>query len=237
MTNANLLSFTKTIGLIIGTNIGTTSTAFLKSFSFLKLSSLLYIISILLFFCKKESIKQWAIILFAIAGLFTGLQLLEQGMRNTFKEETLNYYLSRLSSNKLLAIIIAMLATIALQSSSVFLITIQSLFLFSNVDLFICFVIGTNIGTTSTILILAFNGNKESKKVCLFHLTFNLIGAFSFIIFFKALKMIFINLFLLINVSTALEIAIIHLSFNLVSLIIVLLLKKQIVFLINKIIA
>ena len=74
--NANLMTFSQSIGIIMGANIGTTITAFIVGFDLFQYASFFLIIgAFCLLFSNHPKIKGLAQILFGLGCLFYGLEL------------------------------------------------------------------------------------------------------------------------------------------------------------------
>ena len=109
--------------------------------------------------------------------LFLSIELIEISFLN-FKNSNLliNFFALSLTPTK--AILASTLVTAIMQSSSVVVIIIQNL-LSSNIislNTAICFVLGSNIGTCVTGVIVSVNSNKETKFVAFFNMFLNLFG-------------------------------------------------------------
>ena len=75
--NANLMTFSQSIGIIMGANIGTTITAFIVGFDLFQYASFFLIIgAFCLLFSNHPKIKGLAQILFGLGCLFYGLELM-----------------------------------------------------------------------------------------------------------------------------------------------------------------
>lgn len=252
LVRAGVMSFTPASAIIIGANIGTTVTSFIVSIPFVEYFPLvLFLGSLILLFATK---KKWANIgnlCFAFGALFLGLWLMELNLSSIANEPWFISFFSVLNDSPWLGLLLGTLATICLQSSSAVIGVVQGLFALSagsSISLFgiLPVIFGANIGTTSTALLASIGGSKESKKVAIFHVLFNVTGALLFMGVIYIFKDYLSNPtnFGYLNedgsfswyVSPMFQIAICHLIFNFVTGLLFFALLKPITNLINKII-
>jgi phosphate:Na+ symporter len=129
--------------------------------------------------------------------------------------------LNGLDKQPWLGLLLGAVLTVCLQSSSAVVGVMQGLYFVSGgaISLFgiLPIVFGSNIGTTSTALIACIGGSKESKKVAVFHMMFNLFGA----LFFMGVIYIFRGWLETINATSGIDpkvqISLCHLIFNTVT--------------------
>ena len=252
LVRAGVMNFVQASAIIIGANVGTTVTSFIVSIPFVEYFPLvLFFGSIILLFATKKKWTNIGNLCFAFGSLFLGLWLMELNLSSIAKESWFLSFFELLNNSPWLGLLIGTLATICLQSSSAVIGVVQGLFALSagaSISLFgiLPVIFGANIGTTSTALFASIGGSKESKKVALFHVLFNVTGALLFmgiIYIFKPYLSDPTN-FGTLNadgtttwfVSPMFQIAICHLIFNLVTGLLFFALLKPITNLINKII-
>ncbi|TVQ83596.1 MAG: Na/Pi cotransporter family protein [Bacteroidetes bacterium] len=194
--NAGLMSLVQSVGVIMGANIGTTTTAWLISFLGFKLniSSLsLPIIGIafpLLYF-TRDRLTSLGETLLGFALLFMGLGLLQQSVPDLHTNPEMFRALQNLTDygfgSVLIFLGIGTLLTIVLQSSS----ATMALTLVMCNNGWIGFehgaaiVLGENIGTTITANLAALVGNVYAKRTALAHTLFNIFGVIWMLIVFK----------------------------------------------------
>jgi phosphate:Na+ symporter len=194
--NAGLLNVVQSIGVIMGANIGTTTTAWLVSLLGFKLniSALsLPIIGIafpMLYFAKdKMTSLGEALLGFAI--LFMGLGFLQSTMPVLHENPEMFAALQNLTDYGFGSILIFLgigtLLTIALQSSSATMAL--TLVMCNNgwigYEHGIAMVLGENIGTTITANLAALVGNVYAKRSALAHTIFNVFGVIWMLLVFK----------------------------------------------------
>lgn len=244
LVDSNIISLNNSIGLIMGSNIGTCITSWILSLSsignnfltFLSIDNLLGFIAILsLFFFFKKRLSK-AQILFGLIILILGMNLMSESMMplsesNTF-QTILKYF-----ENPILGLISGIIITAIFQSSSLVIGILESLSIGSNISFLAGYtiILGSNIGTCITALIASTNTSKTSKLVSMFHLVFNIIGTLIFIIGFYLLNYLF-NFTFTYQTINAFHIAIIHTIFNIGSTIILLPFTDQLIKLSKKLI-
>ena len=230
LVDSNIISLNNSIGLIMGSNIGTCITSWILSLSsignnfltFLSIDNLLGIIAILsLFFFFKKRLNK-AQILFGLIILILGMNLMSESMMPLSESSTFQTIL-KYFENPILGLISGIIITAIFQSSSLVIGILESLSIGSNISFLAGYtiILGSNIGTCITALIASTNTSKTSKVVSMFHLVFNIIGTLIFIIGFYLLNYLFDFTFTYQTIN-AFHIAIIHTIFNLGSTIILL---------------
>ena len=184
--NAGLMNLYQAVGVIFGSNLGTTITSQLVSFNLSEVAPIILLLGVLVaMFGRKQSVKQAAGIIVGFGILFLGLKTMSGAMAGMRDNPQVVELLGSLK-NPFLALIMGFILTSIIQSSSV---TISIVLLMANQDLLelpICMflMLGCQIGACSTAMIASLTGKKDAKRAALIHLWFNIIGAaFCFIIF------------------------------------------------------
>jgi phosphate:Na+ symporter len=186
-TNANLLTLTEAIGVIMGANIGTTVTAWLISiFGFkVNMSAIalpLVGLGFLMSLSKKKNHQHWGYFIIGFAVLFIGLQFLKDSVPDISQNPEVLAFLSQYTSSGfgsvLLFLFIGTILTLTVQSSSAtmaltILMTHEGWLPF---DMAAAMVIGLNVGTTITANLAASIANYQAKRAARAHLIFNLLG-------------------------------------------------------------
>lgn len=200
--NAQLLTLTEAVGVIMGANIGTTVTAWLISILGFKVKMSAIALPLvgagfLLSFSKNESRKHFGLFLVGFALLFIGLQFLKDSVPDIGAHpETLEFLRSYTQMGYLsilLFLFIGTVLTLIIQSSSAtmaltLLMTHQGWIPF---DMACAMVLGENIGTTITANLAAIVSNYHAKRAARAHLIFNLLGVvWVLVLFYPFLQMI-----------------------------------------------
>jgi len=183
--NAGLLTLTQFIGVLFGTNIGTTVTGWIISLVGFKISidtlalpaiGVGFILSVI-----KWKYKHVGDLLIGFGFLFLGLYFLSHGIENSnslFDFTTIG----TIRDNKTLAVLIGLgvglVMTIIINSSSAAVTLIMTL-AFQDVityEMAAGMVLGSNVGTTINAVLAGITGNTESKRAALAHVLFNVLG-------------------------------------------------------------
>ncbi|NMA69553.1 MAG: Na/Pi symporter [Desulfitobacterium sp.] len=223
--SAGLISFTQSIGIIIGANIGTTSIGWIISLVGFKISltsmSLPIIGAGALFrvFARK-AIKPYGSVLTGFGLLFLGLANLQEGMVLQEDILALNILQGESFLYLILLVLIGFIMTVILQSSSASIATTLT-FLHVGAITFeqgIFLVIGHNIGTTVTALFAAIGASVSAKRTALTHVLFNLGTATVITLLYPLFISLTVFLSTLINgtFDAVLGIAVFHTLFSLV---------------------
>jgi len=185
--NAGLLTLTQSIGVIFGTNIGTTLTGWIISLIGFKLNidslalpaiGIGFIIS-----AFKWKFRSFGDFLLGFGFLFLGLHFLTVGMGTEAAREILDFNaIGALRDNRTLSILIGfgvgLVMTLIINSSTAAITLIMAL-AFQNIlmyEMAAGMVLGANLGTTLDAPLASIAGNTESKRTALVHVMFNLIG-------------------------------------------------------------
>lgn len=169
MVQARLLSFARSVGILLGAGIGTTITAQLIAFKLtdyaLLFVALGYFIKI---FGKAQHLKQAGDTLFGFGLLFFGMSVMSNSMAPL---RDFRPFIDMLISleNPILGILAGFLFTALVQSSSAFigiLIVLASQGLLS-LEAGIPLLLGSNIGTTVTANLAAMRSPVEAKRVAM----------------------------------------------------------------------
>ena len=238
--NSGIMTLKQAIGVIMGSNVGTTITSWLLSLTALEgnslivqvfkpttLAPLLGVIGIVLFmFTKKEKTKGIGTILLGFMALMTGMELMS-GAMEFLKDEQWFANLMVSFSNPILGIIAGAALTAILQSSSASVGILQGLCTTGAITMgnALPIILGQNIGTCVTALISTVGANRNARRTALVHLYFNIVG-----VAIIALVVYGINLFFPLEIlakdAGPTDIAIIHTGFNLTSTAILLPMNK-----------
>ena len=200
--NAGLLTLRESIGVIMGANLGTTTTAWIiAALGFkLELSSLalpLVGFGVIISFCKKPGWRSTGELFVGLGLLLMGLDFLKSSVPDMNPESGALEWLQRYSNMGFLAVLLflmfGVLFTIIVQSSSVAVaITITMAAKgWIDLDLSAAIILGENIGTTITANIAAITANLAAKRAAIAHFVFNVLGVIWVLcVFYLFLEMI-----------------------------------------------
>ena len=235
LVNAAMLTLKQAICVIIGTNVGTTATAWLVSVSGLGgLEITAYALpsvglGFLLQCSNRRKRKGIGEIMLGFGILFLGISFMKDAFAPLEQSERVHEFFVSLSYKPLLAILASCAGTMLIQSSSAFIGIVQLLAMggaFGNnweaaLNVSIPFVLGSNIGTTITAQLAALQANRNAKRAAWAHTMFNVFGciiAFPFVQlgWFLALVLA-VSPWELGPTTVAASIAIAHSVFNIVN--------------------
>ena len=225
--NSGIMQLHQAIGVIMGSNVGTTVTSWILSLSGLEGDSLLIqmmkptsfspvlaFIGIILYMCKSERKKGVGTIMIGFAVLMTGMTTMSDAVSPLQDEAWFTSLFVRFS-NPILGVLVGALVTAVIQSSSASVGILQAL---SSTGVItygsaIPIIMGQNIGTCVTALISSVGANKNARRAAIVHLYFNIIGVTLFLVAFYGLNAVlhftFVN-----DTIAAWDIAIVHSIFN-----------------------
>jgi len=226
--NSGIMTLKQAVGVIMGSNIGTTVTAWILSLSGLEgdsfivqlfkpstLSPVLGTIGIILYmFTKSEKKKNIGTVMLGFMALMTGMDLMS-GSMSFLKGEAWFAELMISFSNPLLGILFGAILTAVIQSSSASIGIIQGLCGTGVVSFgaALPIILGQNIGTCVTALLGSVGANRNARRTAIVHLLFNTVGVCIFVIVFYGLGL-FIPWSFLGDTVSAWNIAVIHTCFN-----------------------
>lgn len=210
LVNAGVLSFKNSVGIIFGSNVGTTITAQLVAFKLTAFGPIFIIIGFFLSLIRSKY-SVFAKSLFYFGFVFFALNLISQTLTPLQHDARLVEFLSR-PHNLLLGVLIGSLITAVVQSSSVttglaIILTQQGIISVENA---IPILMGANIGTTVTAVISMVNMDIAAKKTALTHLLFNIGG----VIIFLPIVYFWAGSFATTSDNPAIALANFHLIFN-----------------------
>jgi phosphate:Na+ symporter len=217
--NAGLISFTQSLGIIFGANIGSTITAQLVALKLTAFAPYLMILGFIMSFIKKTKFIGKSFFFFGM--VFFGLTLISDAVAPLAKDPEVIQYFLMLSSIPL-AILAGFIFTIIFNSSA---LTMGLAIVLASSGLItlpqgIPLLLGANLGTTITTLIASSRMNLYAKRTAVAHLMFNVIGVILMLPFIG----IYANFISSLGGSVEQQIANAHTIFNVLAAIVFLIL-------------
>lgn len=179
---SQLMSFERSIAVILGANIGTTVTAQIVAFKVTKWS--LAIIALGFFIkviAQRTKTKNLAQVFLGLGFLFFGLEIMSNSMKVLRSSD---YFLDLMQSleNVGFGIMIGAIFTALIQSSSASIgivigMAMQGLV---SIEAAVPLILGANIGTCITAILAALNSSAAAKRVATAHVLFNTGGVLLF---------------------------------------------------------
>ena len=248
LVNSGVMELGQTIGVIMGSNIGTTLTAWLLSLTgiesdsffvnFLKpknFSPLMALAGILLIMgSKKQRRRDVGRVMMGFAILMYGMELMS-GAVSPLADMPEFTDLMTAFTNPLLGVLVGAAFTGIIQSSAASVGILQALAMTGSVTfgMAIPIIMGQNIGTCVTALISSIGVSRNAKRVSVIHISFNLIGTIVGLIVLYGGNAIFGFPFLSESVN-AVGIAFCHTVFNVCTTLLLLPFTRQLEWLAKK---
>ncbi len=241
--NVGLMTLSQAASVIMGANIGTTISAFITALSTggaeLKVAAVFALVAfiglLMMMICKTDRNKRIGSILAGLGMIFIGLNVMSDSVKALTEEgsevgDAIRALFTSLGNNANgnltwevpVLFLIGLVLTGIMQSSSAITAIVISLASagLMNLQMSMCVVLGTNVGTCVTAVISSIGTTTNAKRTACVHLLFNIFGCIVFIFpvaFFGKPIAAFIESFI---PNTEWQIAIFHLFFNVVTTII-----------------
>jgi phosphate:Na+ symporter len=223
---AGVMSMQNAIGVIMGSNLGTTLTVWIVAIVGFKLKIETFALPFIglggigLIFCdSSDKPKQYQVcrVLLGFGFLFLGLDYMKGSVENVGQ----NFDLSSVPDYGLwLYLIVGTLLTAIMQASAASIAVILTA-LHSGLitfDIGVAMVIGANVGTTITVILGALGGIPAKKRVAFSHLVFNIITGLAAFLGIKGLVWI-VLLFVDVQTNDVMGLALFHTLFNIIGII------------------
>lgn len=243
LVNSGIMSLSQSVGVIMGSNVGTTMTAWilttigiegdnifiklLKPENFSPIVALIGIAMIMI--SKKPSRKNIGTVFVGFAVLMYGMELMKDAVSPLADSPEFTNVLT-FFNNPILGVVVGAVITAVIQSSSASVGILQTLSLTGSISfgMAIPIIMGQNIGTCISALLSSIGTNRNAKRVSVVHVSFNIIGTAVCMILFYGLNAIigfdFIN-----QAVNPVTIAVCHTIFNVFTTVILLPFSKQLV--------
>jgi phosphate:Na+ symporter len=180
--HAGILSFSQSIGIILGTNIGTTITTQILALHIEDLALPLLLIGFTLRLLPWPNVKKIGPILSGFGCLFLGIKLIQSLIQPLEEKGWIDSLMQSSGNPILLGLLISILITALIHSSSATIAITMGFYASGLVSLpfALAVVYGSNIGTCVTGLMAAFRTSIHAKRVAISHLILNVLGAMVF---------------------------------------------------------
>lgn len=206
LVNSGIMNLSQTVGVIMGSNVGTTLTAWILGLNGLKtdniflsmlkpenFSPIIALIGVIMIMGAKSAKKRdVGTIMVGFAILMFGMELMSDAVAPLADIPEFTNILTAFK-NPLLGVLIGTIFTGIIQSSAASVGVLQALSLTGSITygMAIPIIMGQNIGTCVTALLSSIGVNKNAKKVSVIHISFNLIGTIiGLIVYFIAKDLI-----------------------------------------------
>jgi len=224
--SAELISLSGAIGVIFGSNIGTTTTAWIVSSFGVKIKIAHYAMPMLIFgvifrFNKHKTYQGLGNVLVGLGFVFLGIGYMKEG----FEAMKAGLDLAQFAMDGYLGvfvyILIGAVATVVIQSSSATMALIITALATGQIEYVnaLALAIGANIGTTVTAIIGSISSNANGKRLAVAHFIFNMVTGFIAIVFLYQLADVVDVLSSNIGIGSddyAMKLALFHTIFNII---------------------
>ena len=241
LVNSGVMELGQTIGVIMGSNIGTTLTAWILSLTgiqsenvFVNLlkpenfSPVIALVGIILIMgSKKQRRRDVGRIMVGFAILMYGMELMKNAVSPLADMPEFSSLLTAFN-NPLLGVAVGAVFTGIIQSSAASVGILQALALTGSITygMAIPIIMGQNIGTCVTALISAIGVSRNAKRVSAIHISFNVIGTAVCLVLFYGGNLLFHFSFMNAPVG-AVGIAFCHTVFNVLTTLLLLPFSRQ----------
>lgn len=229
LVNSGIMKLSQAIGVIMGSNIGTTITAWILSLSGIQSTNIiirlfkpesftpvLALVGVLMVFVARSNKNR------NLGSVFLGFSILMTGMifmstsMDPLSHSQKFIDLLTLFKNPLFGVFIGTVITAIIQSSAASVGMLQALVMKVDItySMALPIIMGQNIGTCITAVLSSIGVNANARKVAVVHVAFNVIGTVVFLTLFELWDLFFHSSFMSRNVNPA-GIAVLHSSFNL----------------------
>ena len=227
--NSGIMDLSQTVGVIFGSDIGTTLTAWILSLAgidsgdniFLKLLkpscfSLVFALLgvILIMAAKKQRHKDIGSMLLGFAILMQGMTMMSSSMEPLKEMESFVSIMTAFK-NPILGVLSGAIVTGIIQSSAAAIGILQSISMTGQLTygMAIPLVMGANIGTCMTAILSSIGVNRDAKRVTVIHVAIKLIGTVVWLIVFYSINA-FVDFDFMNSPVNIVGVAAIHSVFN-----------------------
>jgi phosphate:Na+ symporter len=184
--SAGVLTFVQSLGVVLGSNIGTAVGAQIISLDIkLYVPLLMFAGLLLLFLGKTERQKTIGIIILGFGLMFYGLEAIDEAMKPFRTYKPFITWMETLGSNPFLGAVVGAIFTVIIQSSSAtvaIVITLASSGIIA-LPAGIAIMLGAEVGTCADTLLSTIGRGSAALRTGVFHFLFNLVSATVGIIF------------------------------------------------------
>src|SRR5262245_3986077 len=177
--SAGLVSFPRSLGVILGADIGTTFTVQLLAFNIQEFSLLFVGAGFgLSFIARRGAAKNIGQAILGFGLIFLGMNVMNEGLAPLSANELTRQVLVALGTNRFLGLLLGAVLSAGMASSAATIGLMLSLGQQGLLPLAaaIPVVLGANIGTCATALAASMRSNADARRVALAHIAFKVLG-------------------------------------------------------------
>ncbi len=241
LVNSGIMELGQTVGVIMGSNVGTTLTAWILSLSGIEsdviwlqllkpevFSPVIALAGVIMTMsAKKTRVRSAGSIMVGFAVLMTGMELMKNAMSPLADMPEFASILTAFT-NPFLGVVVGAVFTGVIQSSAASVGILQALSLTGGITcgMALPVIMGQNIGTCVTALLSSIGVNRNARRVSVIHISFNLIGTAVCLAAFYGTDLIFSYAFMDAAIGPA-GIAMVHSIFNVATTVLLLPFTRQ----------
>jgi phosphate:Na+ symporter len=228
--SAGFMTLHQGIGIIFGSNLGSTTTAWLVAtlglnFNLSALAMPMIVFGIVLYLQSNRSLKGLGNILAGLGFFFFGIAIMKQGFDAYQGSLDLTAFSGVSLWNQLVYLLIGIVATVILQSSAASMAIILTALSVGQITYLnaMSLAVGANVGTTITAMVGAIASNADGKRIAVAHLLFNLVTgivAFAFLNLLGKVVDFTADLIGIASDNYTLKLSLFHSIFNILGIII-----------------
>ncbi len=196
--NSGIMKLSQAIGVIMGSNVGTTITSWILSLSgiqsdnfFIRMlkpesfTPILALIGVIMIMTSKNNMsrrKNFGTFFVGFAVLMFGMSLMSSAMSPLADDPRFAHILTAFT-NPIFGLMVGLVVTAVIQSSAASVGMLQALSMTGSVSyaMAVPIIIGQNIGTCVTAVLSSIGVNTNAKRVAVVHVAFNVLGALIFL--------------------------------------------------------
>ncbi len=182
--SAGLMSFVGSLGVILGSNIGTTVTAQVVAFDVVEWALAVVAVGFLVMvFAREERLEGWGRAILSLGLVLVGMGAMSSSMAPLRDHPATSELLSGLANPALGALVGAGFTALVQSSSAT---TVLAIVLASEglltLEAGVAVVIGANVGTSVKAILAAIGRSTDAKRAATAHVLFNTVGAFIWLV-------------------------------------------------------
>lgn len=236
LVGAGLMGLEQAIGIILGSNIGSTITAILIGFNLEYFAYYIILVGVvMMMLAGKKKLQYLSSIIIGFGLLFIGLSMMGGELKQLQYVAGFSNLIIKISQTPIIGVFFGAITTAIVQSSAAIIGVAQKLYQSDVLSLTatLSLVMSANIGTTITAILASLGGGVASKRTTLFHFLFNVSVAGVALLLLDPYLLLVIRVTELFNLNPMMSIAMAHFIFNIVGVMIYFPFVKKIPVLLN----
>ena len=193
--NSGLMTLTQATGVMLGANIGTTTTGWLFALNVGALGlPVLGVAALFYIFSKKDRVQNFSLFFLGLGMIFFGLETLKEGLSPLPDTPQFSSFMQAFQATSMkgafMCVLVGCVATVVAHSSAATLALTMTLASLGALDLnsSAAIVLGSNVGTALTPILVAIGAPASTRRAAYFHVVFNTLGvAWVLCVFFPVL--------------------------------------------------